>query len=117
VLALNRFVVVPERTAEFLRQAHAALAALAARPGYRDGEVARSVDEPRRWVLATRWESIGAYRRALGDVEVRVNAVPLLAQSEQEPSAYEPLAVATAGGELRVLDSDLAAEQTSDGRG
>lgn len=110
MLALNRFVVVPERTAEFLRQAHAALAALAARPGYRDGEVARSLDQPEHWVLATRWESVGAYRRALGDFDVRVSAVPLLAQSEQEPSAYEPLAVATPGGELRVLDSDLATE-------
>jgi heme oxygenase (mycobilin-producing) len=127
VLALNRFVVVPERTAEFLQQAHAALAALAARPGYRDGELARSLDQPDYWVLATRWESVGAYRRALGDFDVRVSAIPLLAQSEQEPSAYEPLAVATPAGELRVLDSDLApdglashdpaAEQGRDGHG
>jgi heme oxygenase (mycobilin-producing) len=115
VLALNRFVVVPERTAEFLRQAQAALAALATRPGYRDGELARCLDEPQHWVLVTRWESVGAYRRALGDFEVRVNAVPLLARSEHEPSAYEPLAAAAPGGEVRLSASDLAPEQASGG--
>ena len=108
MLALNRFVVVPERTAEFLQQAHAALAVLATRPGYRDGELARCLDQPERWCLVTRWESVGAYRRALGHFEVRVRAVPLLARSEPEPSAYEPLALAGPGGEVRSLGSDLA---------
>jgi len=110
VLALSRFVVVPERTAEFTRQAHAALAALAARPGYRDGALARSIDSPEHWCLVTRWDSVGAYRRALADVRVRMEAVPLLAQSTDEPSAYETLAVAQPGRELVVTASDRAVD-------
>ncbi len=110
MLALNRFVVVPERTAEFTRQAHAALAALAARPGFRDGELTRSLDEPEHWCLVTRWQSVGAYRRALGDFDVKVNAVPLLAQSVNEPSAYEALAAAAPGGEVTTRGSDLATD-------
>jgi heme oxygenase (mycobilin-producing) len=114
VLALNRFVVVPERTAEFTQQAQAALAALAARPGFRDGELARCLDDPEQWCLLTRWQSVGAYRRALGDFNVRVNAVPLLAQAINEPSAYEALAVATPGGEVTTSGSDLAPDAARD---
>lgn len=114
MLALNRFVVVPERTAEFTRQAHEALAALAARPGFLDGELSRSLDQPEHWCLATRWQSVGAYRRALGDFEVRVKAVPLLSQSLNEPSAYETLAAAAAGGEVTTTGSDLATDAVRD---
>jgi heme oxygenase (mycobilin-producing) len=114
VLALNRFVVVPERTAEFTRQAHAALAALAARPGFRDGELTRSLDQPDQWCLVTRWQSVGAYRRALGDFDVRVNAVPLLAQAHNEPSAYETLAAAAPGGQITTAGSDLDVDAVRD---
>jgi heme oxygenase (mycobilin-producing) len=110
VLALYRFVVVPERTADFLQAAQAALAAFAACPGYRDGELARCLDESQHWVLATRWESVGSYRRALGAFDVRTSAVPLLAGAEPAPSAYEPLVVAAPGGEITVRGSDLATD-------
>jgi quinol monooxygenase YgiN len=106
VLALNRFVVAPERTAEFTAQAHAALAALAARPGYQGGELTRALDDPARWCLVTRWASVGAYRRALGAFEVKVQATPLLASGADEPAAYEVLASTPAGGELTVHASD-----------
>lgn len=108
MLALSRFIVVPERTAEFTRQAHAALAALAARPGYRDGELARSLDQPEHWCLVTRWDSVGAYRRALSDLQVRLDAVPLLSQSADEPSAYETLAAAMPGQQVSISGSDRA---------
>jgi quinol monooxygenase YgiN len=108
VLALNRFVVAADRTAEFTEQAHAALAALAARPGYRSGELTRALDQPDRWCLVTRWASVGAYRRALSAFDVKVSATPLLAGSVDEPSAYEVLAGAPPGGEVTVHPSDLA---------
>jgi hypothetical protein len=108
LLALNRFVVASERTAEFTAEAHAALAALAARPGYRGGELTRALDDPSHWCLVTRWGSVGAYRRALGDLDVRIAAVPLLARSVDEPSAYEALATAPPGGEVSVSASDRA---------
>lgn len=108
MLALNRFVVASERTAEFTAQAHQALAVLAARPGYRGGELARALDDPAQWCLVTRWDSVGAYRRALGHFDVRVHATPLLATAVHEPSAYEVLADAAPGGRVTVNESDRA---------
>jgi quinol monooxygenase YgiN len=106
VLVINRFVVGPDQES-FVSRAHAALAALAARPGYLRGQLSRSVDEPGHWCLVTEWESIGAYRRALGGYEVKVEATPLLAESRNEPSAYEVLATAGPSGEVVVTPSDL----------
>ena len=37
----------------------------------------------------TRWEHVGAYRRALSTHDVKVRAVPLLSSALDEPSAYE----------------------------
>lgn len=116
VLVLNRFEVAPAQTGDFTRQAHTALAALAACPGYRGGELTRSLDEPRHWCLVTRWESVGAYRRALGSFDVKVNATPLLAGSRDEPSAYEVLAAAEPGGGVTVAASDRATDTAYDRR-
>lgn len=67
----------------------AAHALLADRPGYAGGEVGRNLDEPELWVLTTRWENVGAYRRALSSYDVKLGAVPLLSRALDEPSAYE----------------------------
>ncbi|MEU7760143.1 MULTISPECIES: antibiotic biosynthesis monooxygenase family protein [Micromonospora] len=109
MLVTNRFVVEAETVDEFTRAAHAALAALAARPGYLRGELLRALDDPDHWLLVTEWESVGAYRRALGGFDVKVTAVPLLARSVDEPSAYETLAGAAPEGEVVVVASDRAA--------
>ena len=50
-----------------------------------------NVDDPELWVLTTRWQNVGAYRRALSSYDVKVTAVPLLSRAIDEPSAYEPL--------------------------
>lgn len=109
MLVVNRFVVADEHP--FVPRARAALAALAARPGYRSGTFGRAADDPGCWCLVTEWESVGAYRRALSAFEVRVAAVPLLAESVDEPSAYEVLLRADPGGEIRSARSDRAADQ------
>ena len=49
----------------------------------------RNLDDPTLWVLTTRWEHVGAYRRALSAYEVKLQAVPLLSRAVDEPSAYE----------------------------
>ena len=98
MLVLNRFVV-PSMPPAFTERAHAALAALADRPGYLSGRLTRALDDPAHWSLVTEWESVGAYRRALGGFDVKVHATPLLAESLDEPSAYETLASAEPGGE------------------
>ncbi|WP_370290205.1 antibiotic biosynthesis monooxygenase [Nocardioides sp.] len=64
-------------------------ALLAGQPGYREGTLGRSLDDPSLWVLTTRWESVGAYRRALSSYEVKLHGVPVLSRAVDEPSAYE----------------------------
>ena len=108
MLAVSRFVVASERDAEFTVRAREALAALAGRPGFRDGELARAIDDPTHWCLVTRWESVGAYRRALGNAEVRIGTAALLSWVVDEPSGYEVLVETEPGGELVARTSDLA---------
>jgi quinol monooxygenase YgiN len=110
MLVLNRFQVPPDTQDDFLSRAHPALAALAERPGYVSGRLTRAIEDPARWLLVTEWESVGAYRRALGAFDVKVHATPLLALSIDEPSAYETLASAEPGGSVTVTASDRAAE-------
>ena len=89
MIVVNRFRVEEAEAERFRGEVHAALAVLAARPGYRDGQVGRNVDDPTLWVLATTWANVGSYRRALSAYDVKVTAVPLLSRAVDEPSAYE----------------------------
>jgi len=107
---VTRFVVEPTGADSFMGRAHTALAALAARPGYRRGQLTRALDEPDNWCLLTEWESVGAYRRALSAYDVKLHATPLLADARDEPSAYEVLASAEPGAGVAVVASDRAAE-------
>jgi quinol monooxygenase YgiN len=102
VLVVTRFVVPVADEATFRQQAAAALAALSERPGHVSGRVARATDDPTAWLLLTEWESVGAYRRALGGFDVKMHATPLLARALAEPSAYE------------VLDGDTASDRAAD---
>lgn len=123
MLVVNRFVVGgPDGDAEsaaavtaFTARAHAALAALAACPGYRAGRLCRAFDEPSHWCLVTEWESVGAYRRALSTYDVRVAGTPLLGESLPEPSAFEVLASTDAAGAVVVTASDRASGDASSG--
>jgi Antibiotic biosynthesis monooxygenase len=110
VLVVNRFAVPGEDQESFGIRAGAALAALAARPGYLRGSLGRAYDDPECWCLCTEWESVGAYRRALSGYEVKVTATPLLAQALDEPSAFEELALARPGGAVEERASDLVAQ-------
>lgn len=118
MLVVNRFVLksavtdaeaLEDAAAVFVGRAQAALTALAARPGYLRGSLGRAYDDPTHWTLLTEWESVGAYRRALGGFEVKMTATPLLAESIDEPSAFEELGTAAPGGETVLTGSDLAA--------
>lgn len=108
MLVVNRFRIGVDEADDFAEQAGKALEALAARPGYLWGQVGRAYDDPSFWTLTTEWESVGAYRRALGGFEVKVHATPLLAQSVDEPSAYETLMTTGEDGALRRSESDRA---------
>ncbi|MBM2621769.1 antibiotic biosynthesis monooxygenase [Actinoplanes sp. LDG1-06] len=110
MLVLNRFAVPVDTQDDFAARAHAALAALADRPGYLSGRLTRALEDESCWTMVTEWESVGAYRRALGGFDVKVHAAPLLSQSIDEPSAFETLASAEPGGEVVIATSDRAAE-------
>ena len=60
-------------------------ASLAAQPGYVGGDVGRNVDDPTSGCSRTRWENVGAYRRALSSYDVKLHAVPLLSRALDEP--------------------------------
>ena len=89
MLVVNRFRVPVENGEAFRSELATAQAALAERPGYVDGQVGRNLDDPTLWVLTTRWDNVGAYRRALSSYDVKLQAVPLLSRAIDEPSGYE----------------------------
>jgi quinol monooxygenase YgiN len=89
VLVVSRFRVPLGEGEAFRAELATAHAVLAQRPGYVDGQVGRNLDEPELWVLTTRWQNVGAYRRALSSYDVKMHAVPLLSRAVDEPSAYE----------------------------
>jgi quinol monooxygenase YgiN len=91
VLAVTRFRVSSEQATQFGRDAEHALFVLRQCAGFVQGDLGRAADDPTLWVLVTRWSNVGSYRRALSSYEVRVQAVPLLSQAIDEPSAYEIL--------------------------
>ena len=64
------------------------MAALAARPGFRDGELGRSADDPELWALVTRWDGVGSYRRALSAAEVKITGAPVWVHAIDEPGVY-----------------------------
>ena len=78
-----------------------ALGILAAKPGYVSGDVGRNLDDPGLWVLATRWENVGSYRRALGSYEGKMHIQPLMVHAVDEPSAYEVVEEGTVLNEAR----------------
>ena len=93
MIVVNRFRAGdgPAASDELRRLLHDALDALRARPGFVDGEVARNLDEPDLWLLTTRWQDVGSYRRALSSYDVKLAAVPTLSRAVDEPSAYGPV--------------------------
>jgi hypothetical protein len=93
---------------DVFERARSALAALAARPGYLRGSLARSTDDPDAWLLLTEWENIGSYRRALGNYEVKLHATPLLADAVDVPSGFESLLDVAPGGAAEAHASDRA---------
>jgi hypothetical protein len=68
----------------------ALLAALAERPGFRDGELGRSADDPGLWALVTRWDGVGSYRRGLSAAAVKIAGAPVWVHALDEPGVYLP---------------------------
>jgi hypothetical protein len=89
MLAIARFTTPLAEATEFEAQLSVALEAFSACTGFVSGEFGQNLDEPTLWSLVTHWENVGSYRRALSNLNVKMNAIPLLAQAIDEPGAYE----------------------------
>ncbi|WP_171058005.1 antibiotic biosynthesis monooxygenase [Modestobacter altitudinis] len=66
------------------------LAALRARPGFRDGELGRAAEDPELFALHTAWDGVGSYRRALSAAEVKIAGAPVWQHALDEPGVYLP---------------------------
>lgn len=112
-------VPVTEQPA-WMSAAETALNALAACPGFAGGEIEAAVDDPELMVITSRWESVGSYRRALSDFNVKANAVPLLYGAIDEPTAFEVLrdhdgTAMTSHTSARAADADSVAVRDAAG--
>ena len=89
MLAVARFSVPLADAAHFEAQLNTALETFSVCKGYVSGELGQNLDDPTLWCLVTHWENVGSYRRALSNNDVKMNAIPILAQAIDEPGAYE----------------------------
>jgi hypothetical protein len=89
MLAIARFSTPLAQVPEFEAQLSVALEAFSACAGFVSGEFGQNLDDTTMWSLVTHWENVGSYRRALSNLNVKMNAIPLLAQAIDEPGAYE----------------------------
>lgn len=88
MFAVTRLRVPEPDAAGFGAAAGVLLAALAQRPGFRTGELGRCTDDEGLWALVTRWDGVGAYRRALSAAEVKLAGAPVWVYALDEPGAY-----------------------------
>jgi heme-degrading monooxygenase HmoA len=88
VFAVTRLRVPAADVATFTAAAGELVAALRARPGFRDGELGRAADDPELFALSTRWDGVGAYRRALSAAEVKIAGAPVWVYAVNEPGVF-----------------------------
>jgi len=91
VLVVARFHVYEDDAERFAELVATAVEALASRPGHQSSRLARALDDVTVWTLVSEWESVGAYRRALSNPDVRMASAPLMGTVADEPTAYEVL--------------------------
>lgn len=89
MIAIARFRVPRGQAEEFRAQIERAHQLFSERDGYTAGGFGQNVDDGELWTLVTHWINVGSYRRALSNLTVKMEVVPLLATAIDEPGAYE----------------------------
>jgi heme-degrading monooxygenase HmoA len=89
MIAVARFEVPLASANGFRAELEGVRDVLAEAAGFQGGEVGQNLDEPTLWVLTTRWENVGSYRRALSSTRAKLEAIPVLARAIDEAGAYE----------------------------
>jgi heme oxygenase (mycobilin-producing) len=105
----------PDDPEQFEATASHALSVLASRPGCEYVELLSALDEAGLYLIVSRWQDVGSYRRALSSFEVKMSVVPLLASAADEPSAFGVHLRATPNGEVQLFDHDRAPDADSAG--
>jgi len=67
------------------------LSIFARQSGFQCASIGQSTDETELLLLRSEWDSVGDYRRALSDMDMKMHGIPFMAQAIDEPSAYELL--------------------------
>lgn len=94
---------------EFLELGRALLSALCKAPGFLEGRLGRSPDEPDVWLLTTTWQDAGSMRRGFGTFDAKVAAAPVMVSADLGVSVFEVVAQASAG-EVVLRSVDRAAD-------
>jgi heme-degrading monooxygenase HmoA len=89
MIAVARFEVPLSAASDFRAQLESVRDVFSEAAGFVGGEVGQNLDEPILWVLTTRWENVGSYRRALSSTRAKLEAIPILARAIDEAGAYE----------------------------
>ncbi|HEX5016841.1 MAG TPA: antibiotic biosynthesis monooxygenase family protein [Actinomycetes bacterium] len=111
-VVVMRFAVEGDRAVGLTEALPSLARLLGSQPGCRGVEVGRASDDPSLWAMTSRWTSVGAYRTALSQYDVKVNAVPLMSRAIDEPTAFEVLFAVDADGE-RSASGDLAGDAST----
>ncbi len=88
MFAVTRMRVPAAQERAFSAAAGPLLAVLGARPGFRDGALGSSPDDPELFALWTAWDGVGAYRRALSAAEVKIAGAPVWQHALDEPGVF-----------------------------
>ena len=89
MLVITKHRVAQSELREWLEIAKSAIAPLASRPGCGGVRIGLATDEPDLIAIVSQWESVGAYRKALSNFEVKAQSIPFLSTAIDESSAFE----------------------------
>lgn len=82
---------------------------LGSHAGFVTGWIGQNVDEPDVLALASRWERVGDWRRALSNPQVKLLATPVFYRCRMEPTAFEVVRQVEAGAEGATVRSGSTA--------
>lgn len=89
LLVITKHRVHPNEMASWTQSAKTAISPLAACAGCLGTEIGLATDEADLAVVVSKWENVGAYRRALSNFEVKMHSIPFLSTAVDESSAFE----------------------------
>ena len=111
MLVITRHRVAQNDLPEWLAVAKKSLAPLASQVGCISAEIGLATDEPDLVAIVTRWQGVGAYRRALSNFDVKMQSIPFLSTAIDESTAFELIHRNSAGvsedfSPARAFDAD-----------